>query len=242
MPITWCILGNNNFETKPFEVDEINFNDLVNYISSLTCMPIRELELIRNGRVLKLGDVLKSGDYFYVINAVEQARLTLLQSVAKQKDTIIPDAKPYELGAANIGVYLNREHKFEQTLFKIMKRVEHLVLIKLLHPRQINWGRGPTFPSIYAWLDTSKKLISPVYINSIDTELLDAFPEYNNNCQFKYESLEISTCCVCLENTANTSTHCKTPHVVVCNNCVTKLKQCPICKNNILGFATVEYF
>ena len=238
--IGWSILSSNI--RGEVDIDEIKSGDLIKFIAKTTFRSEDNMTCVKSVTLIGKDHILKRGDNIGIIDDDEQRRLRLLRTISEMPDVEIPDAKQYNMGIFNMKIYeCKKSPRFELTLFKIIKNEDNNMLIKLLHPRQINWGRGPTCRSIYAWINTKTKKINPIYLSSLEMEFLNAFPHNNDeNYYGEYTSLDINKCCVCLENDANVYLYCKTPHLSVCCDCSKLINKCPICRDKFISSTLVE--
>jgi len=224
------------------DIDEIKLGDLIKFVAKITSRNEDTMTCVKFGRLIGKDHILKRGDNISIIDDDQQERLRLLRTISEMPDVKIPDAKKYNMGIFNMKIYeYKKSPRYELTLFKIIKTENNNMLIKLLHPRQINWGRGPTCRSIYAWINTETKKINPIYLSSLEMEFLNAFPHNNDEDYYgEYSSLDINKCCVCLENDAIVYLYCKTPHLSVCDNCSKMINKCPICREEFISSTFVE--
>ena len=104
---------------------------------------------------------------------IKQEQIKQACVYSRTEKTKLPDYKNYiNFGIMIVTVYNHEWKKNEQlTIVKIIRNIDgNIFIIKFLKPRQINYGWGPTIPSIYALIDINDKIIEPIYLSHIYLE------------------------------------------------------------------------
>lgn len=230
---------------QTLSVDQITVKDFKMYISQKTNRTMNQFAVWVNYHIVNDDTIITSNDHVSILDNIDYCLLSQKGHGCSE----IPDENIYELGACEIGNFKSKSGShfptlgsltFKFTIFKIIKINDPTMLIKFFEPLQINWGSGPTLPSLYAWVNVQNKTIYPIYMESATMELFDKFPSYDvNTIKKSIKPITFNKCVVCLENKATMFTHCKTSHLACCEKCVTLVKKCPICRHVILNSTNV---
>lgn len=137
------------------------------------------------------------------------------------------------------------EKKQIQIIVKVIKETCENYIVKLPDYYSINWGQGPTLPSLYACLKKNPQYVSPVPLESkFEYIIIKYVKEYNNEYDNynmnEWQKVEQDICAICTENTANIYCYCETPHIVCCSMCIENLEKCPICYEKIVDWTKVD--
>jgi hypothetical protein len=135
------------------------------------------------------------------------------------------------------------QRKLEIMLTKIVKDYGKYKLLKFGERRQINWGSGPTLPSIYhiaTPCDKEKEKtgrLIPIceYIEQFEImiEKFDVrFDNFLGETSYPYSEIKLDDCPICLDNPANTYLGCTGYHCGCCESCAPKITNCPLCREH----------
>lgn len=135
-----------------------------------------------------------------------------------------------------------------QSIQKVMVLGRHenqFELIRFNKPLQINYGSGPTVPSIFAIIDTINMKIMPVYTGicsnkeelniHLKRNLYDRTVD-NFHGRWEYSLVNQNDCVCCYNNEhrkANIYLGCACMDMNVCDICVKKISSCPRCSQPI---------
>lgn len=183
--------------------------------------------IIVAGRKSSDTDVLDQPFTYFVSSEYRQRWLQELHHVIPSDARIYPRSM---IAAPTFSATGKKEMKQRQV--KIVKKIAegNKRIVKFITKTQINWGHGPTLPSLYAYLYVNTKEISPIYHKSLDMEkeiIAGKLPLENEYGRMPYESILPEQCRNCWDRVANVM---HDDHFACCESCMPYFNFCPFCR------------
>lgn len=223
--------------------DKINVKKLKEMISEKTgCMPFF---IICMGRQLDDSDEIKNSDYFFTSqkenDSVHFQNYGYPDDLQKYERSIImlPEYRREMIGSS-FKYILSK--KMKQTQIKILRKCcQNIIIVKFATRIQVNDGWGPTGPSLYAYLETKKCLVDPIYLDiNMEKKILDGkmdIKDMGDKRKSNYKKCDTINCPICMENSCNIICN---NHMVGCLSCSIKLSKCPICYGDKKDFTEIH--
>lgn len=206
-----------------------------------------------NHVIKKLAFILRLNEYDISISPIsEDKSFALLQHKFSKKITMLPDTNLYKLVYFNLTTYSGNFFAHEKNtreircIAKLVKETPKGYIIKFQEGHMINWGRGPTLSSFYAFLGKENKNIYPIenksiFFQDIAKEYILEYDNQFSDYDFKYNSIEEEVCQICLDKKSTIYGYCEHPHLISCEDCIKKLVKCPTCYEELVYCQPVIY-
>lgn len=195
--------------------------------------------IIVAGRMCSDTDILDQPFTYFVSSEYRQRWLQELQHVIPSDAVMYPRSMIVSptFSATGTKVMRQRQVKIVKNIAEGNKRI-----VKFITKTQINWGHGPTLPSLYAYLYLNTKEISPIYHKSLDMEkeiIAGKLPLENEYGRIPYGSILPAKCLICFYGMAMMMHE---DHFACCEQCMSYLKTCPICRTSSPTFQKMTEF